>query len=77
MYENGLGVVIDHTHHFTGDREQLAEIVQPLGTLKGGQKTKEKKGILLVLRWKQREREREGGRERERERERERRGERE
>ena len=52
-------MVIDHTHHFIGNREQLAEIVQPLGALKGGQKTKEKKGILLVLRWKQRERERE------------------
>ena len=62
-----MGVVIDHTHHFTGNGEQLAEIVQPLGALKARQKTKEKReegrSFTRTEMEMEREREREGERE--------------
>ena len=61
MYENGLGMVIDHTHHFTGNGEQLAEIVQPLGALKTRQKAREKRMYFTHI-----ETEMKGERERER-----------
>ena len=37
--QDGLGLVIDHTHHLTGNGQQLTEIVQPLRTLKTREKT--------------------------------------